>query len=251
MPLPLSRHDTPDMIEAYRRLLVSLRSVTDLPGEAAMTSHWPVVGGNYSGDLLVVGQAVFGWIPRWDLGDLGDDSGLEGVLRDTRLQLNERVDPMSWIATNSHRNSPFWRAVQLVSDSVASDPGGSWHGRVAWTNLYPVARQEPPGNPFGQLRAFQTEHAAVFLAATVAALKPRLVLVLGGPHWWSFASLLGLDSMSVEPKPLLRSGDGLGARWVVGWHPAGAQRRGWRVAEYAKRVASAGGKRVHTQSSPQ
>jgi hypothetical protein len=45
--------------------------------------------------------------------------------------------------------------------------------------------------------------------------------------------------MRIEEKPLLRSGDRLGARWVVGWHPAGAQRRGWRVDEYAKRVARA------------
>lgn len=248
--MPFSKYDTPEMVEAYRGLLVGLRSVTILPADTPMTSHWPVVGGNYSGDLLVVGQAVFGWIPRWDLRDLGEDRGLERVLEDTRSPLNERADPMSWIATNSHRGSPFWRVVRLISENLASDPEVSWHSRLAWTNLYPVGRQQPAGNPYSELLEFQTEPAAAFLAATIAALEPRLVLVLGGPYWWSFAERLGLDSMTVEPKPLLRSGNGLGARWVIGWHPAGAQRRGWRVAEYAKQVALAASKPAPAPSSP-
>jgi hypothetical protein len=234
--MPFSTHDTPAMIEAYLRLLASLRPITDVPQNAALTSHWPVVGGNYRGELLVVGQAVFGWIPRWDLGDLRDDPGLERILKETRAALNERKDPMSWIETNSHRGSPFWRTVRLVSDNLARDRETSWPSRIAWTNLYPVSRQDPAGNPYGQLRDLQTEPAAAFLASTISALEPRLVLVLGGPFWWSFAELLGLDSMMDEPRPLLRSGNGLGARWVVGWHPAGAGRRGFAVADYAQRV---------------
>lgn len=237
--MPFSHHDSAEMVDAYRRLLVSLRKVADQPADAPMTSHWPVVGGHYVGDLLVVGQAVFGWIPRWQLSDLETDSGVQRVLTETRLPLNERADPMSWIATNSHRSSPFWRAVSLISDALGADTSVAWHSRIAWTNLYPVSRNEPAGNPYGDLLEFQTAPAAAFLSQTVAALKPRLVLVVGGPLWWPFAPLLGLDAMRTEDRPLLRSGGGLGTRWVVGWHPAGAQRRGYRVQAYADHVLAA------------
>jgi hypothetical protein len=227
------------MVDSYRRLLVGLRSVTDQPTDAQMTSHWPVVGGDYAGDLLVAGQAVFGWIPRWRLNDLATDNGVERVITETRSPLNERSDPMSWIASNSHRASPFWRTVHLTSDALSTNPSGSWHGRVAWTNLYPVSRNEPAGNPYGELLEFQTATAATFLASTVAALKPRLVLVLGGPFWWPIADELGFDSMKIEDRPLMRSGDALGARWLIGWHPAGAQRRGWPAASYAAKILEA------------
>jgi len=224
------------MVEDYRRLLVALRRITDLPLDSLLTSHWPVVGGNYRRDLLVVGQAVYGWIPRWTIGDIADDHGLERILEWTRSALNERADPMSWIADSSHRGSPFWRAARLISDNLSGATAVSWHSRIAWTNLYPIAPQAPAGNPYGRLRELQTEVAAKFLESTVQALRPRLVLVLGGPFWWPFADALGLDSMIVEPKPLLRSGEGLGTRWIIGWHPAGAQRHRFHVADYAQRV---------------
>lgn len=130
--MALSEHDTPQMVDTYERLLISLRDVTDQPPDAPMTSHWPVVGGSYAGDLLVVGQAVFGWIPQWCLGDLRTDQGITRVLDETRTPLNDRDDPMSWIATNSHRSSPFWRAVRLIADS-RTDGSTTWHSRIAWT----------------------------------------------------------------------------------------------------------------------
>jgi hypothetical protein len=237
--MPFSRFDTREMVDSYRRLLVELRSVADQPPETPMTSHWPVVGGDYAGGLLVAGQAVFGWIPRWRLEDLATDEGIKRVMDETRAPLNERADPMSWIATNSHRTSPFWRTVHLISDAMLTNPASNWHSRIAWTNLYPVSPNEPAGNPYGELLEFQTAAAAKFLASTVAALKPRLVLVLGGPYWWPFAEGLGFDSMKVEARPLLRSGNGLGTHWLVGWHPAGAQRRGWAADGYAARVIEA------------
>lgn len=237
--MAFSGHDTPEMVRAYGSLLHSLRSVTDQPPDAPMTSHWPVVGGNYNGDLLVVGQAVFGWIPQWRPRDLRTDRGIARILDETRAPLNDRDDPMSWITTSSHRGSPFWRAIRLIADGRTDSPTSSWHSRIAWTNLYPVAPNDPPGNPYGQVRDLQTAPAAAFLEATVAALHPRLVLVVAGPLWWPFGDLLAMNAMRVEKPPLLRSDDRLGSRWVVGWHPAGAQRRGWRVGEYAQRVAEA------------
>jgi len=234
--MTFSEHDIPEMVDAYKRLLMALRGVTDQPPDTPMTSHWPVVGGSCTGDLLVVGQAVFGWIPEWQLGDLGSDEGIARVLDETRAPLNDRADPMSWIATNPSRRSPFWRAVHLIADGLAGGSTSTWHSRIAWANLYPVARNDPPGNPYGQIRDLQTSPAAAFLEATVAALQPRLVLVLAGPFWWPFAEILGMDSMVREEKPLLRSGEREGARWVVGWHPAGAQRRGWGAEHYAARV---------------
>jgi hypothetical protein len=144
-----SRYDTEPMLDAYTGLLRAVAGMSSLPDETRLTSHWPVVGGSYERDVLVVGQAVFGWIPDWSPPDLRDKGGIARILEETRLPLTDRADPMSWIAESPNRTSPFWRTVQFVIDGLRPDDPGTWHSRIAWTNLYPISTNVPPGNPSG------------------------------------------------------------------------------------------------------
>jgi hypothetical protein len=232
-----SHYDTPAMIDAYRRLLRTVGDMSSIADDARLTSHWPVVGGSYEQDLLVVGQAVFGWVPDWHLPDLRRGGGEDRILEATRLPMNDRADPMSWIAGSPNRTSPFWRTVKLVVQDRSHDsPGIPWYSQIAWTNLYPIALKEPPGNPTGELRDGQTRAGADFLLSTVDALRPRVVLVVAGPFWWPFQDLIGLDEVSEMPRPLMQRGSRGLSQWIIGWHPAGATRRRWGPAAYAEAI---------------
>lgn len=227
----------PPLVEsAYREVLRAVADGADGIGRARLTSHWPLLG-TAPERLLVIGQAVFGWIPDWETSDLQSQSGFERVLRETQAACYDRVDPMSWIAAHPVRSSPFWRMVRRSVELLWSDSAFDWYSHVAWANLYPVAPNEPKGNPSGPLLEAQTEPAAQLLGSIARELRPRFVLILGGPYWWAFQDQFGLTPLGRDDRPLLAAGVQDGAPWLVGMHPAGAQRRGWSADDYARRVA--------------
>jgi hypothetical protein len=224
------------MADAYDRLLASVGRAAGDIGDGRLTSHWPLVGREYDRGVMVVGQAVYGWIPDWTAADAASAAGRLAILSDTRATLSGQDDPMSWIAGHRVENSPFWRTTHGVTDALVPDRESAWFSRVAWTNLCPIAPGDYKGNPEGTLRQVQTSAAAEFLSATVDALQPRLVLVLAGPFIWSFVEPLDLSSMTRTDAPFTLVGRRRGVPWICGMHPGGAQRRGWPARRYAELI---------------
>ena len=168
--------DSQRMADADERLLESSRVAPEV-GDGRLTSHWPLVGSHFDHGVLVVGQAVYGWLPDWTALDATSSAGRAAILADTKASFSELDDPMSWIAGHRVENSPFWRTAHEVTDALVPDPESPWFSRVAWANLYPIAPGAYKGNPEGTLRQVQATPAAEFLTAVVNALAPRLVLV--------------------------------------------------------------------------
>lgn len=163
------------MREAYASMLRDIAAAPVPMGTSPLTSHWPLVGAAYRpGGVLVVGQAVFGWIPYWSVGDATTEIGLQHVLDDTERVFQDRSDPMDWIVTNRVRNSPFWKVVRGVTEGWRADAEVLWHSQVAWTNLYPVAPGDVKSNPTDAQCFVQRPGAAALLTAVVDALDPGL-----------------------------------------------------------------------------
>jgi hypothetical protein len=229
--------DSAQMTGAYDRLLASVGRVALEVGSGRLTSHWPLVGRDFDHGVLVVGQAVYGWLPDWTALDATSAAGRAAILEDTKASFSDLEDPMSWIAGHRVENSPFWRTTHEVTDALAPDPEHPWFSRVAWTNLCPIAPGDYKGNPEGTLRQVQTTAAAEFLSAVVDALAPRLVLVLAGPFVWSFVQPLGLAGLARAAAPFTLVGRlRAGVPLICGMHPGGAQRRGWPARRYAELI---------------
>jgi len=229
--------DSPQMADAYDRLLASVGRVAPEVGDGRLTSHWPLVGRDFDHGILIVGQAVYGWIPDWTAADAQSETGRTAILDDTRATFSDSDDPMDWIAGHRVENSPFWRTAHEVADALVPDPASPWFSRVAWANLCPIAPGDYKSNPEGRLRQVQTVEAARFLLATVDELRPRLVLVLAGPFIWSFVEPLGLGTLSRTDAPFTLIGRRRdGVAWICGMHPGGAQRRGWPARRYAELI---------------
>jgi hypothetical protein len=214
-----------------------LAAVGDASGydHRLLTSHWPLVGRNFDQGIVVVGQAVYGWIPEWAPSQARTTSGINAIVEDSRRVFASNDDPMDWIDGHRVENSPFWRTAHQVVDALT--PGSTpWYSRLAGANLYPVAPNDVKGNPEGPLREVQTGPAARFLDAVIEQLDPSLVLVLVGPFIWPFVGPLGLDGLARLDAPFTFGGLRRGRAWISGTHPGGAQRRGWPARAYAASI---------------
>lgn len=219
--------------DAYRVLLRTIDK--EVPEDAVLTSHWPLIG-NASDRLLVVGQAVFGWVPTWRPDDVAYEDGVSRVLRASQAVFCDLPDSMQWIAGSRARSSPFWRTVKTIVDRTYAGSPEPWYSHVAWANIYPVAPNDIKGNPEGPLRWRQTVPAANLLDLIARSLQPDAVLVLGGVYWWDVAELLPLDNPTAVQRPLLARGTRGAVPWIAGMHPGGAQRRGWSAGSYADSI---------------
>lgn len=237
------------MSAAYDDLLAAVGGAAPEIGDRRLTSHWPLVGAGFDHGVLVVGQAVYGWIPDWAAADATSAAGRAAILDDSRSTFADVDDPMSWISGHRVENSPFWRTAHEVVDALGRDARSPWFSRLAWTNLYPVAPGETKGNPDGVLRQVQTAPSAEFLDATVDALRPRLVLVLAGPFIWPFIGPLDLGSLRRAASPFTLIGMRRGVPWICGMHPGGAQRRGWPARRYAELIVGAAGLGVTSRAA--
>jgi hypothetical protein len=228
-----------EVVDRYRSLLTAVGSVADELDDVTLTSHWPLVG-TAPRRVLVIGQAVFGWIPSWHASRLSTPAGVDEILAETLLACYEREDPMDWIVENRARASPFWRTVLVMIERLYPDSVSPWYSHVAWANLYPVARNDVKGNPDGTLRDVQTRPAAELVDAIARALDPDLTLVLAGTFWWPFTERLALTESLIAERPLLGLGRRHGRPWIIGMHPGGAQRRGWGASAYADWLVAGG-----------
>ncbi len=134
--------------ECYDRLLAGIGDACEAIGPGRLTSHWPLVGGAFDHGVLVIGQAVYGWVPDWTATEAATTGGRAAIIEASRNVFADLADPMGWIAGHRVENTPFWRTAHEVADALTPGPG-PWYSRVAWANLYPVAPNEYKGNPVG------------------------------------------------------------------------------------------------------
>jgi hypothetical protein len=212
-------------LAAYERLLASIGERADDIGGRPLVTHAPHVGSGYRG-LVVVGQALSGWPDDWTAAFLATPEGRAQALRATLARNASELEPMGWVLTSDRLNKPWWKTVRLLAEALEPEADVEWHGRFAWVNLYPAAPILPSGNPTGALREAQNPHVADLLTATLDALDARTVVALVGTEWWPTGSSPSFAQLVERPRPLMRSGVLGRRRWVVGWHPNGANRRG-------------------------
>lgn len=220
--------------QAFGAIVEAVAAADEIDGRP-LTSHWPLVGRDFDHGVLVVGQAVYGWIPTWTQDDVQSEEGRRAIVDDTRNVFVDRDDPMDWLSGHWVANSPFWRTAHEIVDEIAPGPG-DWYSRLAWANLYPCAPNDVKGNPEGSFRAVQTRPAAAFLDLLIDELDPRLVVVLAGPFIRPFVEPLGLNRLARAQPPFTFVGVRKGRPWICGMHPGGAQRRGWPARTYAKLI---------------
>jgi hypothetical protein len=177
------------------------RSVAGIPLNAIpLTSFWPIVGGHYDGQLLVIGRAVNSWRTEWAADQARTADRLSRVVADAIAVNTIGPDPMDWAIrlwgnegsrfdgfAESRYNtarSAFWRVLRDLSVSGPwARPAETWSGHLAWTNLYKVA-PAAGCDPRGDLLGVQRGSAAQLLAREVEELAPRTVIALTGRAWF-------------------------------------------------------------------
>ncbi len=171
-------------------ILASVASIA--PG--SITGFLPMVGQNYSGELMVVGRAVNGWT----------DAPQELVTLESRMTYASAVHtsvtdnmpgkcPMSWVTAcwskgedYNTRKSAFWRVIRsLVSEldiADITDESQSWPSHLVWSNLYKIAPVNG-GNPSRSIRALQRNGCIEHLKMEIEFFQPTRLLFLTGYSW--------------------------------------------------------------------
>lgn len=229
----------------YRRLLEAVGGRASELGARRIVSHWPFVGSNYRG-LVIVGQALQGWdapdsTARWHASDASTAEGRERVLAGTIGWAAHRDEPIYEVARFGHRmGAPFWQISKAVATALEPAAPGSWLSRYAWWNVYPLGWEEPDEGPTGALLAMQKPHARELFWSVLDDLEAeRVVLVSGKSWWWEVRSLLGLDALEQAARPILAAGRIDGRAIVASYHPRGARQVGIRDHELVAAIGKA------------
>ena len=223
----------------FDRLLESVGKHADEIEPTTLCVHWPHVGNNYRG-TVILGQALYGGWEEFKVGSLQSRQERTRVIHYARAEHSDWPDPNDWLtaASAATRNSPFWTAARLIVDALEPDPSTPWHSRLCWMNLYPVAPQNPKGNPGGPLKEAQARLVGELLRAHVERLGAKTIIGFVGPYWWSAAEAAGVADLPAASSPLYRAGrDAQGRTWIVGMHPNGASHRGCSPGQYAEMIA--------------
>jgi hypothetical protein len=183
-----------DEIAIFKRLLTHVgENYSRLPS-ARLTGFLAMVGGQYDGELMVIGRAVngwndeYGWLPK----DLVSPARVGAVAEQTLGSVTDSNDcPMRWVIRKwgwrekySTRRSAFWRSIRKTVQglALADIEGDHWSSCLAWSNLYKIAPAEH-GNPSSALGSLQRELCKELLVSEICSLNPRRILFLTGLDW--------------------------------------------------------------------
>jgi hypothetical protein len=195
----------------YNRLLEHIGARwLEMPDKVCL--HWPMWEPTYSGRLLIVGQALNGWMidtPSVALGNATKRSSLIGATR----AVSESDTAWTWMWPGPW-SRPFWRLARAVMAHLGVNVN-----EIAWSNLAKVA-PAGGGNPWGSLLGAQHELGGQLLRQEVRELDPEFVLVVSGRGYLE-PFLVGAAMAPVWSRDGARQFDGLldGRRWLVINHP--------------------------------
>lgn len=132
-------------MDIYDELLASVGARAEAIAPRLCVSHWPHVGSAYDGSLLIVGQALRGWVDKWVASEVATSEGRARVLAAVRAQAVSRAEPLGWVPTQVKvRNSPsgcsrailprhLFRALRLGTPSTPGQPCTRWRRKTRRT----------------------------------------------------------------------------------------------------------------------
>lgn len=229
-------------VAAYLGILSGVADRADRIGDRVIASHWPFVGSDYRG-TLVVGQALAGWDDKtspalWKPRMVESPSARRLVLEATMRWAADRPEPMSE-PLRTRSGSPFWTLSRRVVASLEPDGVSPWYARHAWWNLFPLGCGDTNQSPGGALWMAQVERVPALFWEVVDFLDPRRVVILAGKAYWDhLAGPLGLRDLQSLPKPLLAGGTHEGRAIVWTYHP-GARLSGVSRDAFASLIVAA------------
>lgn len=212
------------LVDLYMEMLCDVGRRADDIGERQIACHWPFVGSQFNG-TLIVGQALDGWdadetTARWPVGLAQTDGGRRQILDGTRAWASARPEPMDEVLRWGHRRgSPFWNLSLRVMRRLEPD-AQSWSSRHAWWNVYPIGFDRPKGSPYGPLKDAQAPHVGSMFWEVADLLQVRRVVILAGMDWWpAVRDRLGLQALARRSMPLIASGQLRRVNIVATYHP--------------------------------
>jgi hypothetical protein len=166
---------------------------------------------SYSGRLLVIGQALNGWMVKGLAESLGDSATRTRILAEARYH-SEAENAWDWMWPQPW-SRPFWKLARTAMDYLSLELR-----QIAWSNLAKVA--PPKGNPRGALIEGQWELGGRLLRQEVKELDPELVLVISGRGFTApFLSHVGIDPKWSRDGARQFDGSLDGRRWLIVNHP--------------------------------
>ena len=209
-------------VTRFDQLLAVVAEAT--PPDTPLVPFWPLRGASYTGELLIIGRSVNGWVDDWTAGQLRDAGQRARAVASLRGDAEPpNGDRMAWVtdrwgATDGYntRRSAFWR---VLSQLVPGGPSLGWPGRLVWTNLYKIS-PAAGWNPGADLQRAQQAGAIDLLRLELDAFAPRRVLAMTGTWIDPFRAGLGLN-LGDRAGLVEGVGDQDGMAWVVAKHPMG------------------------------
>jgi hypothetical protein len=203
-----------DYQDEYEVLLSRISRLCGVGPEvpADVCAHWPMHTQKYTGRLLVVGQALNGWMAWAAICGLADQTLRADLLARTR-STSESSNAWEWMRPQVF-SRPFWRIAQLAMGSMNLELE-----QIAWSNLAKISPGR--GNPTGALLSEQHVQGGQLLRMELSELDPSTVLILSGRGYLDPF----LDGAGIRPGWAGRDGalhfDGQveGRRWIVVSHP--------------------------------
>lgn len=180
------------LIAIHDKLLQAVANEHERLGTEEFTTFFPVKGRLSSGELMVVGRAVNGWVDRkWMAADAADPIKRAEIIREVvDKSIGTDCCPMAWVSEKwSHgrkdeweaRRSAFFQLSRAVSGQLLGE-SDDWPSRLIFSNLYKVAPNAGM-NPSNRLCAVQQAACEDHLAAELEVWKPQRVLVIAGWNW--------------------------------------------------------------------
>ena len=147
--------------------------------ECELVGFSSLKGNKWSGDLMVVGRFVNGWVDKWSIREIVEPGKLEEYLqRVIGAKYSNAEDPVKALNDEIER-SPFWDAVEDVARGL--NLGDGWTSRIVYSNLYRFGLDG--GNPPAELCTAQRKGCIELLRDEMLEFRPSRILFLTGWEW--------------------------------------------------------------------
>ncbi len=216
-----------EALEVWNQLLTTVLQEEKIPRELELTLFHSSTGVSYTGELMVVGRAVNGWIPKFRRTDLNTNEARLAVVQREITRLQAEPCSMAWVESHWHNRdgyntaqSAFWRVIRGVASGL-DVVGQGWASQLAWSNLYRISPHKT-GNPSSALAWTQLPMCRALLKADIDHARPKRLLFLTGLNWLQpFSEALGLELHPVGVDGVDAAGVLGETRVVVARHPQG------------------------------
>jgi hypothetical protein len=223
-------------------ILTSVAKSASQPPE--LTAFLAMAGQRYSGGLMVVGRAVYGWKAEERSQRLSDPYAVARFADQVRQSVEDPTGrcPMLWVTDcwgnpleqRNNKLSAFWRVIRSVVErlGIADIQHKTWPSYLVWSNLYKVAPVNPEGNPSGRFRKAQETGCVDLFRLELRTYRPSRLLFLTGKAWaapfipsTTTDNIQSSESRYVERCGTLESIEPI--RYVVAAHPQGKTECRW------------------------